>query len=231
MNTQSIPFNTKKADQVHENKYDYSLVKYKNIDTKVKIICPIHGVFEQTPYKHINRRQGCGKCKGEKISKTKRMDFDVFLEKCNSVHDNKYNYSKFVYKNAHVKSVITCPSHGDFMQNPNNHIYNKNGCPSCGYNVSKMCSDWLDDLGIENKNREIFIKIKNKNYKVDAFVLEDNTIYEYFGYFWHGHPDYFDPKEKNPRSKILFGELYKKTLDRIECFEKSEYKLVYKWGK
>ena len=30
----------------HKNKYDYSLSNYINNYTKVKIICPIHGVFE-----------------------------------------------------------------------------------------------------------------------------------------------------------------------------------------
>jgi len=50
-----------KAKTVHGSKYDYSLVKYKNAKTKVKIICPIHGVFEQTPDKHL-RGSGCLKC-------------------------------------------------------------------------------------------------------------------------------------------------------------------------
>ena len=30
----------------HNNFYDYSLVEYKNQKTKIKIICPIHGIFE-----------------------------------------------------------------------------------------------------------------------------------------------------------------------------------------
>ena len=32
-----------KGKKVHGNKYDYSLVDYKNYDTKVKIVCPVHG--------------------------------------------------------------------------------------------------------------------------------------------------------------------------------------------
>lgn len=57
---------------IHENKYDYSLVEYENTKTKVKIICPIHGEFEQAPTHHI-KGVGCPCCnesKGEKkISK------------------------------------------------------------------------------------------------------------------------------------------------------------------
>ena len=57
-----------KAKQIHGNKYDYSLVEYKNNKTKVKIICPIHGIFEQTPNCHL-RLQGCPKCKTPKGEK------------------------------------------------------------------------------------------------------------------------------------------------------------------
>lgn len=37
-----------KAREVHGDKYDYSKVNYINNSTKVIIICPIHGEFEQT---------------------------------------------------------------------------------------------------------------------------------------------------------------------------------------
>jgi len=51
----------KKSIYTHGDKYDYSLVKYVNSRTIVKIICPIHSVFEQTPYNHI-LSMGCPKC-------------------------------------------------------------------------------------------------------------------------------------------------------------------------
>ena len=47
-----------KAKKIHGDKYNYSSVKYINNKTKVNIICPIHGEFEQTPDKHTNRKQG-----------------------------------------------------------------------------------------------------------------------------------------------------------------------------
>lgn len=34
-----------KARKIHGNKYDYSKVVYVNSQTKVCIICPIHGEF------------------------------------------------------------------------------------------------------------------------------------------------------------------------------------------
>ena len=53
-----------KAKLIHNNKYDYSLVDYVNNYTKVKIICPVHGIFEQEPRSHLNNI-GCKKCSNE----------------------------------------------------------------------------------------------------------------------------------------------------------------------
>ncbi len=71
-----------RAKEKH-SKYDYSLVEYKNMHTKVKIICKNHGEFEQTPHNHL-KFAGCPKCnksKGEKI-------ISWFLDK------NKINYEE-----------------------------------------------------------------------------------------------------------------------------------------
>lgn len=50
-----------KARKIHGNKYDYSKVVYVNSQTKVCIICPIHGEFWQRPNDHLNG-YGCNKC-------------------------------------------------------------------------------------------------------------------------------------------------------------------------
>jgi hypothetical protein len=50
-----------KSKLIHGDKYDYSLVVYKNANTKVKINCKEHGEFEQIPNSHI-RGKGCKNC-------------------------------------------------------------------------------------------------------------------------------------------------------------------------
>lgn len=222
-----MPFNETKASQIHNNKYDYSLVNYCNIDTKVTIICPIHGKFCQTPYHHINRKQGCGQCKGNKISQTKRFSKEKFIANANKIH-GQYDYSKVDYVNARTKVIIICKKHGEFYQTPDMHVCSQNGCPSCGYNTSKTANQWLDSLGIPQECREQTIYIAGVRYKVDGLV--GNTIYEYFGYFWHGHPDYFHPDDINPKNKVRYGELYDRTLKRISNIRNSNYKLIYRWG-
>ena len=51
-----------KAQQRHGNKFDYSLVAYKNNTTDVKVICPTHGVFDQTPMTHLTSKLCCPIC-------------------------------------------------------------------------------------------------------------------------------------------------------------------------
>ena len=43
-----------KAKQIHGDKYDYSKVQYINSHLNVKIICNIHGEFNQKPNNHLN---------------------------------------------------------------------------------------------------------------------------------------------------------------------------------
>lgn len=49
------------AKLVHGDKYDYSKVVYKNIDTPIIIVCPNHGSFVQSPYGHLKGNQ-CSQC-------------------------------------------------------------------------------------------------------------------------------------------------------------------------
>lgn len=57
-----------KAQNVHGDKYDYSLIEYKNSKTKVPIFCKEHDVFMQTPDSHL-RGHGCSKCRSESMKK------------------------------------------------------------------------------------------------------------------------------------------------------------------
>lgn len=105
-----------KAISVHGNKYDYSLVDYKNCKEKIKIICPIHGIFEQTPDNHLSGR-GCQKC-----SKNLKLDVKEFIKKAKEIHGEKYDYSLVKYKSSKEKVVIICPIHGIFQQEPESHL-------------------------------------------------------------------------------------------------------------
>ena len=72
----------KLANHKFNNFYDYSLVDYKNALTDVKIICPIHGIFDITPNEHLTGR-GCPHCqesKMEHIVRTLLLDNNIDFE-------------------------------------------------------------------------------------------------------------------------------------------------------
>lgn len=50
-----------KAKKIHGDKYNYDFVDYVNSHTKIKIVCPKHGAFEQIPNNHL-KGCGCPKC-------------------------------------------------------------------------------------------------------------------------------------------------------------------------
>tara|TARA_B110000977_G_C11032865_1_gene475932 strand:+ start:68 stop:1636 length:1569 start_codon:yes stop_codon:yes gene_type:complete len=137
------------SNKIHKNKYDYSKVVYQNVDTKVTIICPIHGKFQQTPSSHINTT-GCTKCGIELNSRSRTKSIGDFISESKNIHKEKYDYSKVDYKNNRSKVIIICSKHGEFKQSPKNHLKGQ-GCKVC-------YSDKDDKLGF----KETFIKRSNK---------------------------------------------------------------------
>lgn len=114
------------SQKIHNNKYDYSQVEYKNTGIKVKIICPIHGEFYKTPMNHL-LGQGCPICS----RLNKKMTTEEFIEKARKIHGNKYDYSKVKYTDYHSEVCVICPVHGEFWITPSLHISQKCGCPKC----------------------------------------------------------------------------------------------------
>ena len=112
-----------KANEVHNHKYDYSLVDYQGMENPVKIICPDHGVFEQTAANHISGK-GCPKCVGFGLST------EEFVAKLRNVHGDRYDYSLVEYRGSNGYITPICPEHGMFRQRASHHLDGSN-CPAC----------------------------------------------------------------------------------------------------
>ena len=164
------------AIQIHGDKYDYSKFHYLNIDTKSTIICPEHGEFQQSLYKHIHQKQGCPICANKHRNDNNKLTNEKFITKAKEIHGNKYDYSKVNYVNNCTKVCIVCPEHGEFWQTPHNHLQSK-GCPIC--NESKLENEISNFLEINNINYErekTFDWLKSK-YKLRLdFYLPDYNI-------------------------------------------------------
>jgi len=120
----------KRFKAAHGDTYDYSLVQTDGIYNKVRIICPIHGEFLQTPSGHMQGK-GCSKCKGDKISKARTKDTAYFLERARAAHGDYYDYSLVEYVKGRKSVEIVCPVHGVFKQEATGHMMGR-GCEKCG---------------------------------------------------------------------------------------------------
>ena len=102
---------------------------------------------------------------------TKRLTTEQFIEKSIKIHENNYDYSKFVYKNNKTKSTIICQFHGEFLQRPNEHLTGY-GCRKCGRMVvgekfRKNKEDFVNQSNLTHDNKydysqSVYIKNRRK---------------------------------------------------------------------
>lgn len=113
-----------RAKSVHGDKYDYSKTFITSMVKNTTITCPIHGDFETRAANHL-LGVGCSECSGNK-----KLTTESFIKKAHLVHGDRYDYSKVNYVGAKTKVVIICKEHGEFEQEPTNHLMGS-GCIKC----------------------------------------------------------------------------------------------------
>lgn len=166
--------------EVHGDKYTYDETTYKKTSKKIRITCPIHGDFWQTPNKHQSG-QGCPKC-GHDSLKGSRYTREEYIDKVRKVHGDKYDYSLLDFNVLNDKCIIICHEkdrdgneHGQFMQSCSSHL-NGNGCPKCAQiarnkHLAKTSENFIEDArklhkdckydysNVEYVNRNTLVKI------------------------------------------------------------------------
>ena len=171
-----------------------------------------------------------------KTNETK-IPVNDWIQRCNKIHKNKYDYSKVEYINKDNKVIIICPIHGDFEQRAGAHIRGAN-CQDCAHksrSVSKIAITWLEYIKITIphlqyiSNFEGEFRIPGTRYHADGYDEKTNTVYEYHGDFWHGNPKIHDPEDMNPVTKCSYGKLYEETLHRKLIIKKLGYNYKYIW--
>ena len=175
-----------RSREVHADKYDYSKVEYKNVDTKVCIICPIHGEFWQTPYNHL-KGHGCSKCgRIEMWNKRNKITTKEFIEKARKVHGDKYDYSKVEYKNPKTKVCIICPIHGEFWQTPDSHLRGYK-CSKCTGTNKLTTKEFIEKARKVHGDKYDYSKVEYKNNSTKVCIISHQlnpfTGVEY-GEFW-----------------------------------------------
>lgn len=154
----------KKALSVHNNKHDYSDVRYIDVLTKVKITCIEHNyTFYQSPSQHLKGKTGCPKCYLDKISKKKKYTLDGFIQKSECVHGYSYDYSLSRYNKSNDFVKIICPKHGMFEQRAVSHMSGV-GCPKCA-------RDRIDSAQRSNTNEFVHKAISTHGYKYNYSLV------------------------------------------------------------
>jgi hypothetical protein len=171
----------KRSRFVHGSRYEYP-EEYKGSNSPIRIICPDHGDFRQSPNYHWGGG-GCPKCGNRR--KGAPWGIDEFLLHAKETHGGKYEYDKSTFTRMRDKIRIICPIHGEFWQVCQMHVYGQ-GCPSCGNSLSKgekEILDWLADNGFQVKSRSRDILPSGK--ELDVYLPDYKLAIEYNGVYWH----------------------------------------------
>lgn len=146
----------KRATELYGDRYDYSGSVCSSAGEPINVRCPKHDVvFSVKASYHLNKQQGCPKCKTEKMRSLHQIDTPEFIKRATVIHGDTYDYSRVKYVNAQEKVEIICRTHGSFWMTPNNHTNkaNKCGCPTCR----------LQKIGPDRKNYRV-VCVRSQSY-------------------------------------------------------------------
>lgn len=166
-----------RAKEKHgDDRYDYSLINYKNLSDKIPIICHKkdengneHGIFYQSPRNHL-QGDGCPKC-----NRSFKKTTEEFIEQARKVHGDKYDYSKSVYVSNKTPIIIICPKHGEFIQKPLSHLQGQ-GCQKCYYERSgnlrrKSLGDFIRQANEIHNGKYDYSKVNYVNGKTPVTII------------------------------------------------------------
>lgn len=188
-----------RAKKIHGEKYDYSLTEYKDMrTTRLKIICPKHGIFESLAGNHL-KGSGCKECavekrKGIKVEKFKPLNVEKkgtsltqeqAIQRFKHIHGDKYDYSLVVYKKYNTPIRIICPDHGEFELLPNSH-WKGSGCPKCLNIGEKLNTEKVVNLLTEQfGNKFDYSQIKYTGWydKIKIICSEHGIMEKTFDFF------------------------------------------------
>jgi len=172
----------KQCRDVHGDKYDYSLVEYNGVKTKVKIICSHHGEFEQLPNDHLVKH-GCVKCTSS-ISKDE-IEINDFINglgletKQSSMSIiNPYQLDIFIPSHNIAIEYNGLYWHNELSVGKDYHLTKTDLCEAKGIQLIHIFEDeWLNKKDIVKSRLEsIFGLVKNKIYARKCEIREVNSI-------------------------------------------------------
>ena len=113
----------------------------------------------------------------------------------------------------------------------NDSIKKKDWCYPCRtYTEKYVFYDFEATYGVNVKHAlngvEKELTIGDKTYKVDGFCKETNTVYEFYGCFWHGCPNCYKPNIINSKNPKDMGTLNDVTVENRDTIKNAGYNHV-----
>jgi thiol-disulfide isomerase/thioredoxin len=169
-----------KANKIHKGKYNYSQVSYTSCKEPISIVCPVHGVFTQTPDNHLSKR-GCRFCTN--IVSTPEIELYDFIKsifKDNVQIVQSYRPSWLLGKelDLFIPSLnLAIEYNGNIFHNSRSGIsaYLDRFVKPKDYHFNKwsLCKD--NDIQLISIYEYLWITYKDIYYKQIKFILNKNN--------------------------------------------------------
>ena len=221
-----------KAKQIHNNKYDYSLIegpiKQKNTYSFLCNVC--NNTFSNSWDNHINKSQGCPKCNP---AGRKKRTLDSIKEQISQLNTG-YEYNWDTYKGYFDNGFkIKCSQHGWFSQQISNHLMGQR-CPKCKQSRGeKEIEKFLIENNIKYETQKTFEGCKNKRFlPFDFYIPSKNLCIEYDGELHTQSIEFFGGNEalkqtmKHDKIKNDFCEKNGVNLIRISYIDFNSIKYI-----
>lgn len=152
-------------------KYDYSKTNYTKAKDKVIVICHEkdefgneHGEFQVRAGNHM-AGIGCPKC-----SKKYKPTTAEWIELAKAKHNNFYSYEKTNYISNKDNVIITCPIHGNFVQQASSHLSGC-GCPKCKGEILFSKEEFVEKAKEIHKNEYDYSEFEYKNARTKGVII------------------------------------------------------------
>ncbi len=188
-----------KANSIHFGKYEYISI-LNNLNKKIKIICPMHGEFQQLLKNHLYRKSGCPSCANKNITHA------IFLKRAIALYNYEYEYLT-LYKTRKSKikiKHILC--NNIFYMTPDDHLSN-HGCPNCYGKFKKSFNDLADQSNKIHNNKYTYVESNFKNIKEKICII--CTVH---GEFMQSFDNHIHSMQGCPKCNSSKGELFIRTI-------------------
>jgi len=151
----------KKSREIWGDKYDYSLVEYKNMREKVNIIYE-NWIFKQSPDNHLRGK----KC--ELVWDTER-----FISESKKIWGDKYDYSKTKFKS--LSSRVTIIYNGvEYIQTPSKHLMGRR----CEKSITLRTTDqFINESKLVWKDKYDYSLVEYENCNKDVKIIYNGKVY------------------------------------------------------